>query len=119
MKQLDIISMKFIGVFAYSINVMGFRSTSLEEMKFEAMYNEQVNFPPNQGGKYRSNYHRQSWNKGWCRDEGWKYRDLEWRGCNSNRKDGAKDSEVGRYKDILSHYINKFEGSNKMLKGMK
>uniref|UniRef100_M1DMW2 Integrase core domain containing protein n=1 Tax=Solanum tuberosum TaxID=4113 RepID=M1DMW2_SOLTU len=101
-------------------------------MKFEALYNEEINFLANQGGIYRSNYPRQGGNKGWARDEGWKDRDREWIDCNPNWKDGEKDryvpphegqkpkdSEGGRSEDMLSRIINKLEGSEKMLKGMK
>ncbi|WMV58714.1 hypothetical protein MTR67_052099 [Solanum verrucosum] len=101
-------------------------------MKFEALYNEKVNFLANQGGGYRSNYPRQGGNQGWARDEGWKDRDHEWRHQNPNWKDGENDRYVpphkrqkptdsngGRSEDMLSRILNKFEGSDKMLKGMK
>ena len=39
-----------MGAFAHSANVVGVRRNSLEEMKFQAMYNEEVNFLANEGG---------------------------------------------------------------------
>ncbi|XP_049362576.1 uncharacterized protein LOC125827308 [Solanum verrucosum] len=130
--QLDILSKNVMRAGARGINVVGVGGENPEEMKFESMYDEEVNFLTNQGGGYRSNYPRQSGNQGWIRDEGWKGRDHEWRDRNSNWKDGEKDryvpphehqnpkdSESGRFEDLLSRILNKVEGSEKMLKGMK
>lgn len=53
-----------MGSCARGVNVVGVRSKNLEEIKFEALYNEEVNFLANQGGAYHSNYPRKSVNQG-------------------------------------------------------
>ncbi|XP_049364030.1 uncharacterized protein LOC125828738 [Solanum verrucosum] len=112
MKHLDILSKNVMKVGARGVNVMGVGNANPEESYFEALYNEE-------GG-----------NQGWARDEGWK--DQEWRDRNPNWKDGEKDyyvppherqkpkdSEGGRFEGMLSRILNKVEGSDKMVKGMK
>uniref|UniRef100_M1DVR6 Integrase core domain containing protein n=1 Tax=Solanum tuberosum TaxID=4113 RepID=M1DVR6_SOLTU len=123
MTQLDILSKNVMGAGARSVNAMGVGCSNPEEMKFEALYNEKVYFLANQDGGYHSNYPREDGNQGWARDEGWKYRDREWRDQNPNWKDGEKDryvppherqkpkdSEGGRFEDMLSRILNKVEG---------
>ncbi|KAK4737296.1 hypothetical protein R3W88_000993 [Solanum pinnatisectum] len=132
MTQLDILSKNVMRAGARGVNFVGVGGTNPEEMKFEALYNEEVNYLANQGGGYRSNYPRQGDNQSWARDEGWKDRDREWRDHNpywKNREKDRyvsphecqkpKDSDGSRSKDMLSHILNKVEGSDKMLKGMK
>uniref|UniRef100_M1DHY4 Putative plant transposon protein domain-containing protein n=1 Tax=Solanum tuberosum TaxID=4113 RepID=M1DHY4_SOLTU len=60
MTQLDILSKNVMGAGARSVNAVGVESVILDEAKFEALYNEEVNFLANQGGGYRSNYPRQA-----------------------------------------------------------
>uniref|UniRef100_M1DWK2 Integrase core domain containing protein n=1 Tax=Solanum tuberosum TaxID=4113 RepID=M1DWK2_SOLTU len=91
MTQLDILSKNVMGADARGVSVVGVEGTNPEEMKFETLYNEEVNYLANQGSGYRSNYPRQGGNQSWARDEGWKDRDREWRDCNPNWKDGEKD----------------------------
>ena len=83
-----------MGAGTRGVNSKGVGDVNPEEMKFEAMYDEEVNFLANQGGGYRSNYPRQGGNQGWIRDDGWKDRDHEWRDRNPNWKDGEKDRYV-------------------------
>uniref|UniRef100_M1DHA2 Uncharacterized protein n=1 Tax=Solanum tuberosum TaxID=4113 RepID=M1DHA2_SOLTU len=121
-----------MGAGAPSVNIVGVGCVNPEEMKFEALYNEEVNFLANQGGGYRSNYPRQGGNQGWARKEGWKDRDKEWRDRIPNSKDGEKDkyvlpherqkpkdSEGGWSEEMLSRILNKVKGSDKILKEMK
>ncbi|XP_049368430.1 uncharacterized protein LOC125833330 [Solanum verrucosum] len=72
MTYLDILSKNVMGAGARGVNAVGVGCANSEEMKFEALYNEEVNFLASQGGGYRSNYPRQGGNQGWARDEGWK-----------------------------------------------
>uniref|UniRef100_M1DI08 Integrase core domain containing protein n=1 Tax=Solanum tuberosum TaxID=4113 RepID=M1DI08_SOLTU len=58
-----------MGAGARSFNVVGVESANPDESKFDALYNEEVNFLANQGGGYRSNYPRQGGNQGWAKDE--------------------------------------------------
>lgn len=50
-----LLSKNVIRAGARGVNVVGVGSTSPEETKFEALYNEEVKFLANQGGDYRSN----------------------------------------------------------------
>ena len=50
MTQPRILLNNIVGAFARSTNVVGVERTILEEMKFQAMYNEEVNFLANEGG---------------------------------------------------------------------
>uniref|UniRef100_M1DZT7 Integrase core domain containing protein n=1 Tax=Solanum tuberosum TaxID=4113 RepID=M1DZT7_SOLTU len=121
-----------MGVGARGVNVVCVEGVNPKEMKFEAMYDEEVNFLTNQGGGYCSNNPRQGGNQGFVRDEAWKDRDREWRDRNPNSKDGEKDRYVplhgrqkpnnlegDRSKNMLSRILNKVEGPDKLLKGMK
>ncbi|KAK4708698.1 hypothetical protein R3W88_029623 [Solanum pinnatisectum] len=132
MTQLDILSKNVMGVGARSVNDVGVECANPDESKFEALYNEEVNFLTNQGCGYRLNYPRQGGNQCWNRDEGWKDGDREWRDRNPNWKDGEKDrymhpherkkpkdSEGGRSEDMLYRILNKVEGLDKILKEMK
>ena len=55
MTQPRILLNNIVGAFARSTNVVGVERTILEEMKFQAMYNEEVNFLANGGSAYRQN----------------------------------------------------------------
>uniref|UniRef100_M1DTJ5 Retrotransposon n=1 Tax=Solanum tuberosum TaxID=4113 RepID=M1DTJ5_SOLTU len=70
MTQLDILSKNVMGAGARNVNVEGVGCVDPDEAKFEALYNEEVNFLANQGGGYLSNYLRQGGNQGWNKDEG-------------------------------------------------
>uniref|UniRef100_M1DTB4 Uncharacterized protein n=1 Tax=Solanum tuberosum TaxID=4113 RepID=M1DTB4_SOLTU len=94
MAQLDILSKNVMGAGACGVNVVGVGCANPKEIKFEALYNEEVNFLANQCGGYRSNYPSQGGNQGWATDEGWKDRDREWRDRNPTWKDGEKDRYV-------------------------
>uniref|UniRef100_M1DS76 Uncharacterized protein n=1 Tax=Solanum tuberosum TaxID=4113 RepID=M1DS76_SOLTU len=69
-RKLDILSKNVMG--ASSSN---FGCVNPEEMKFEALYNKEVNFLAKKGGGYRSNYPRKGGNPGWATEDGWKDRD--------------------------------------------
>uniref|UniRef100_M1DL69 Putative plant transposon protein domain-containing protein n=1 Tax=Solanum tuberosum TaxID=4113 RepID=M1DL69_SOLTU len=58
MTQLDILSKNVVGAGTRGVNVVGVGCPNPDESKFEALYNEKVNFLANQGGGYRSNYPR-------------------------------------------------------------
>lgn len=84
-----------MGASSRRVNVVGVGSTSLEEMKFEALYNEEVKFLSNQGGAYRSNYLRQGGIKIGVEMKDGKIETVrEWRDRNPNWKDGEKDRYV-------------------------
>uniref|UniRef100_M1DYA7 Uncharacterized protein n=1 Tax=Solanum tuberosum TaxID=4113 RepID=M1DYA7_SOLTU len=68
--QLDILSKNVRGAGARGVNVEGVGCANPVEAKFEALYNEEVNFLANQGGGYRSNYPRRGGNQGWSNDKG-------------------------------------------------
>uniref|UniRef100_M1DUX8 Integrase core domain containing protein n=1 Tax=Solanum tuberosum TaxID=4113 RepID=M1DUX8_SOLTU len=132
MTQLDILSKNVKGAGARGFNVVGIGYENPEEMNFETLYNEEVNFRAKQGGGYHSNYPRKGGNQGWASEDGWKDRDREWRDQNPNWKDGEKnrymppherqkpkDSEGSRSEDMLSRILNKVEGLDKILKEMK
>lgn len=54
--QLEILSKNIMETGTHSVNVVGVWSTNPDHIKFEVLYNEEVNFLKNQGGGYRSNY---------------------------------------------------------------
>lgn len=58
MIQLDILSKNVMVAGALGVNVIGLWWESLDEVKFEALYNKEVRFLANQNSGYRSNYPR-------------------------------------------------------------
>ena len=64
MTQLNIFSKNIMGADARSVNIVGVRFANPEVSRFEISYNEEVNFLPNKGGDYLSNYPRQGGNQG-------------------------------------------------------
>lgn len=58
MTQLDILSKNVMGASARTVNAVCVECVNLEEAKFKALYNEQVNFLDNQGDGHHSNYSR-------------------------------------------------------------
>ena len=62
MIEPDILSKNIMGAGARSANAIGVGCVNPEETKFEALFNEEVNFLANQGDGYRSNYLRQGCN---------------------------------------------------------
>ncbi|KAK4723933.1 hypothetical protein R3W88_026712 [Solanum pinnatisectum] len=57
--QLDILSKNVMVASAHSVNIVGVGCENPKEMKFEALYNKEVNYLENQGRGYHSNYPRQ------------------------------------------------------------
>ncbi|XP_049388913.1 uncharacterized protein LOC125853286 [Solanum stenotomum] len=132
--QLDILSNIVMSIGTKSVNVVVVGGVNLDEAQFQALYNKEVRYISNQGKGYRANYQRQGENQGWNRDEGWRDRDRDWRDCNNTWKEREgendryvppydcqrpKDFEGGRTEDILSGFLNKVEGFDKVLKEMK
>uniref|UniRef100_M1DW25 Integrase core domain containing protein n=1 Tax=Solanum tuberosum TaxID=4113 RepID=M1DW25_SOLTU len=119
MTQLDILSKNVMGAGAQGVNAVGVGCVNPNETKFEALYNEEVNFLANQRGGYHSNYPRQGGNQGWKdRDREWRDRNPTWKE-REGEKDGyvppherqkPKDSEGGGSEDMLSRTLNKVEG---------
>lgn len=99
MTQLDIFAKHVMGATTKSVNVVGVGGVNLEEVKFELLYNEEMNLLTKKGGAYHSYYPRPCRNNGWNRDKDMIDRDRDW--CNRNstwkEREGAKD----RY--VLSH----------------
>uniref|UniRef100_M1DSM3 Putative plant transposon protein domain-containing protein n=1 Tax=Solanum tuberosum TaxID=4113 RepID=M1DSM3_SOLTU len=55
MTQLDILAKNVMCAGARSVNAIGVGCVNLDEAKFEALYNEEVNFLTNQGGGWQAN----------------------------------------------------------------
>ena len=68
MTQLDILSKNVIGAGTHIVNDVGVGNTNPDEMKFEALSTEEVNFLATLDGGYRSNYSSQGDNQGWDRE---------------------------------------------------
>lgn len=62
--QLDILAKNVIGNVFKSVNIVGVGGVSLDEVNFEALYNEEANFLANQEGGFCSNYQRLDGNRG-------------------------------------------------------
>uniref|UniRef100_M1DZR9 Integrase core domain containing protein n=1 Tax=Solanum tuberosum TaxID=4113 RepID=M1DZR9_SOLTU len=58
-----------MGAGTRSVNVVGVGCVNPDEAKFEALYNEEVNFLANQRSVYPANYPRHGGNQGWNMDE--------------------------------------------------
>lgn len=54
--KLDILSKNFMGAGAWGVNAVGVGCVNLDDLMFDALYNEEVNFQANQNGGYRRNY---------------------------------------------------------------
>jgi len=138
MTQLDILAKTVMGSGLKSVNVVGVGGVNTEEAQFEALYNEELNFLANQRGELRPKNPRPGGNLGWNRDDGWRDRKREWHDRNitwkervgdkdryippherQRPKEPRDDSENVCTEDMLSHILNKVEGSDKVLKEMK
>ncbi|WMV09579.1 hypothetical protein MTR67_002964 [Solanum verrucosum] len=138
--QMDLLSKHVMGSGSKVVNDIGVSGVNPDDAHFEALFNEDLSFLPNQRGGFRQNYPRPGGNKGWNRerDEGWKDRDKEWcdRGTNLREKDCDKeiyvpphecikpkeqkvDLENFHTKDMLPRILNEVERPNKELKEMK
>uniref|UniRef100_M1DQ42 Integrase core domain containing protein n=1 Tax=Solanum tuberosum TaxID=4113 RepID=M1DQ42_SOLTU len=60
MTQLDILAKNVMGAGSKSVNAVGVRGVNPEYARFEALYNEKVNFLANQRGGYQANYLRRA-----------------------------------------------------------
>ncbi|WMV09119.1 hypothetical protein MTR67_002504, partial [Solanum verrucosum] len=106
------------------------------DTKFEALYNEEVQYLGNQvrGGRdSHTNYQRKCGNQGWNKDRksGWK----DWRGGNMRDREMEENSYVPPHDrpllteqallegsltaNMFSRIYNKVEGSDKVLKKLK
>ncbi|WMV33379.1 hypothetical protein MTR67_026764 [Solanum verrucosum] len=92
--QLDLISKHVMGGGFNMVNAIGTSSEQCsEDAKFEALYNEKVNYMGNQLGGSYPNYPRSGANQGWNKDmdNGWRY----WRDRGGNWRD--REPEKDRY----------------------
>ncbi|WMV37745.1 hypothetical protein MTR67_031130 [Solanum verrucosum] len=78
MTQTDLLTKHVMGGPYKAMNTVGASSeVSLDDRQFKAMYNEEIQFLPNQEGTSCPSYLRHRGNKGWnidCED-GWSHRD--------------------------------------------
>lgn len=125
MNKLEILAINFMGDGTRSVYSLGVGCVNLDQAKFEVLCNEDVNFLSNYGGGYCANYLRSCGNQGWYKDEDWRDSDREWYEHTTQKErkgdkdryvpphecQTPKDSESGRTKDMLSHIVNKVEGS--------
>uniref|UniRef100_M1DRB5 Integrase core domain containing protein n=1 Tax=Solanum tuberosum TaxID=4113 RepID=M1DRB5_SOLTU len=138
MTQLEILSNNVMCSGLKSVNNVGIGGANHEEAQFEALYNKEVNFPANQGGGFHPNCPKTGGNLTLNRDDVWRDRDRQWRDsiANWNERDGDKEGYVPPYehqkpkeqnadpenfrtKDMLAHFFNKVEGSDKVLNEIK
>ncbi|WMV46255.1 hypothetical protein MTR67_039640 [Solanum verrucosum] len=68
-----------------------------EDAKFEALYNEEVNYMGNQLGDSHPNYLRLGGNQGWNKDQDNGLRDLRDRGGNWRDREAEKDRYLPPY----------------------